>query len=223
MTTQLYAPATVGTQTLRALHRYPERTAFAWDGGKLTGAATLDLLGRMQNVFVSSGLGRGQRVAVLTANRAETWCASLAAQLCAMSVTSLHPLGSLDDQLDQIVDSQAEVLVVDAKTFGPRGGELAARSAGLKKVFTIGPTDFGTDLIAAAEAAGSATPRDLAVADDIAALNYTPASRRARCAGTANMRRSPAPSWRISRSRTIRAIWRSRRSATWRAPRCSRF
>jgi fatty-acyl-CoA synthase len=173
MTTQLYAPATLGTQTLRALGRYRERTAFAWDGGKLTGAATLDLLGRMQNVFVSSGLRRGQRVAVLTANRAETWCASLAAQLCAMSTTFLHPLGSLDDQLDQIVDSQAAALVVDARTFGPRGGELAARSAGLKKVFTIGPADFGTDLIAAADAAGSATPRDLAVADDIAALNYT--------------------------------------------------
>jgi fatty-acyl-CoA synthase len=173
MTPQLYAPATVGTQTLRALGRYPERTAFAWEGGKLTGAATLDLLGRIQKVFVSAGLKRGQRVAVLTANRAETWCASLAAQLCAMSVTALHPLGSLDDQLDQIADSQAEVLVVDARTFGPRGGELTTRSAGLKKVFTIGPADFGTDLIAAADAAGSATPQDLAVADDIAALNYT--------------------------------------------------
>jgi fatty-acyl-CoA synthase len=173
MSTRLYAPATLGTQTLRALARYPERVAFSWDGGSLTGGATLDLIGRMQRAFMSAGLGRGQRMAVLTANRVETWCAGIAAQISAMSTTALHPLGSLDDQLDQIVDSEAEVLVVDARTFAARGAELAARSASLKKVFTIGPADFGGDLMAAAEDAGTSTPRDLANADDIAALNYT--------------------------------------------------
>lgn len=173
MTTQLYAPPTVGTQTLRALGRRPERVAFSWDGGSLTGAATLDLIGRMQKVLLSAGFGRGQRMAVLTANRVETWCAGVAAQLSAMSTTSLHPLGSLDDQLDQIADSEAEALVVDPRSFAARGGELAARAAGLKKVFTIGPAEFGTDLMAAAEDAGATTPRDLASADDIAGINYT--------------------------------------------------
>lgn len=173
MTAQLYAPATLGTQTLRALARYPERVAFSCDGGSLTGAGTLDLIGRMQKVFASTGLGRGQRVAVLTANRVETWCAGIAAHVSAMSTTSLHPLGSLEDQLDQIADSESQILIVDARTFGTRGGELAARSAGLKKVFTVGPAEFGTDLIAAAEDAGATTPRDLANVDDVAALNYT--------------------------------------------------
>ena len=147
MSSQLYAPATIGTQTLRALRRYPDRVAFAWDGGSLRGAAVADLIGRMQKVFVTRGFGRGRRVAVLTANRAETWCAGVAAQLCAMSTTALHPLGSLDDQLDQIADSEAEILVVDAMTFATRGGELAHRAGNLVQVFTIGPAGYGTDLI----------------------------------------------------------------------------
>src|SRR6516165_2788564 len=117
MSSQLYAPATVGSQTLRALRRCPERLAFAWDSGSMSYAATDDLIGRMQKVFAAHGLRRGQRVAVLSANRAETWCAGIAAQLCAMSTTALHPLGSLDDQLDQIADSESEILVVDGATF----------------------------------------------------------------------------------------------------------
>jgi fatty-acyl-CoA synthase len=54
----------------------------------------------MQKVFLSSGLGRGDCVAILTANRAEAWCSGVAAQLCAAGVTGLHPLGSLYDQLE---------------------------------------------------------------------------------------------------------------------------
>jgi len=173
MSSQLHAPATLGTQTLRALRRFPERLALAWDSGSMTYAATDDLIGRMQRALLARGLRRGQRVAVLSANRAETWCAGIAAQLCAMSTTALHPLGSLDDQLDQIADSEAEILVVDAMTFAARGAELARRAASLAHVLTVGPVDYGIDLLDAAAQAGAATARDLADADDIAAINYT--------------------------------------------------
>ena len=44
-----------------------------------------------------------------------------------------------------------------ASTFRDRGGELAARATGLKTVFTLGPADYGVDLLQAIEAAGSAT------------------------------------------------------------------
>lgn len=173
MNSPLHAPATLGTQTLRALRRYPDHLAFAWDSGSLTYAATDDLIGRIQRVFLARGLRRGQRVGVLTANRAETWCASIAAQLCAMSTTSLHPLGSLDDQLDQIADSEAEILVVDGATFAARGAELARRAPSLAHVFTVGATDYGVDLSDAAAQAGATTARDLAGPDDVAAINYT--------------------------------------------------
>ena len=72
-----------------------------------------------------------------------------------LAITWLHPLGSLDDQLFQLEDSDAQMLVVDAATFRDRGGDLAAKAAGLKTVFTLGPADYGIDLLQAIEAAGT--------------------------------------------------------------------
>jgi fatty-acyl-CoA synthase len=173
MGTSLYAVPTVGSQTLRSLLRHPSRTAFAWDGGSIADGATAELIGRMQKVFVCGGLGRGHCVALLTANRAEALCAGVAAQLCAASITWLHPLGLLEDQLDQIEDSEATTLVVDAGTFLARGGDLASRAAGPTTVLTLGRAEYGRDLLSAAAETGSATPVDLARPDDVATLNYT--------------------------------------------------
>ena len=169
----LYAFPPVCEQTLRALARYPQRTAFSWPGGSLTYQGATDLIGRMQANFMRLGLQPGSRVAFLTANRADTWCAGVAAQLSQLALTWLHPLGSLDDQLFQLEDSEAETLVVDAAAFRDRGGDLATRAQGLKHIFTMGPANYGTDLLTAVEQAGSATARCLAGPDDIATLNYT--------------------------------------------------
>src|ERR1700687_6503845 len=144
MSDPLYAFPTVCGQTLRALARYPSRVGFSWPGGSITYAAATDLIGRMQKVFMQLGLQPVARMPFLTANRADTWCAGVAAQLSRLSITWLHPLGSLDDQLFQIEDSDAERLVVDAATFRDRGGALATgAAAGLKHVFTLGPADYG--------------------------------------------------------------------------------
>src|SRR5215470_5660550 len=59
----LYAFPPVCEQTLRALARYPSRTAFAWPGGSLTYRGATDLIGRMQGVFMRLGLEPGGRVA----------------------------------------------------------------------------------------------------------------------------------------------------------------
>src|SRR6202048_3779511 len=173
MSDPLYAFPTVCGQTLRALTRYPSRVAFSWPGGSITYAGATELIGRIQKVFMHLGLAPGARVASLTANRADTWCAGVAAQLSRLSVTWLHPLGSLDDQLFQIEDSESRMLVVDADTFRDRGGDLAVKASNLKTVFTLGPATYGVDLLAAVEDAGTATPRCLAGPDDIATLNYT--------------------------------------------------
>ncbi|MGY3618764.1 AMP-binding protein [Bradyrhizobium sp. USDA 10063] len=173
MSHPLYAFPPVCEQTLRALARYPSRTAFSWPGGSITYQGATDLIGRFQNVFMRLGFAPGTRVALLTANRADTCCAGVAAQLARLAITWLHPLGSLDDQLFQIEDSDAEMLVIDAATFRDRGGDLAAKAAGIKTVFTLGPADYGIDLLQAIEQAGHATARCLAEPDDIATLNYT--------------------------------------------------
>ncbi|MBR0756284.1 AMP-binding protein [Bradyrhizobium jicamae] len=173
MSNPLYAQPTTCEQTLRALARYPSRTAFAWPGGSLTYQGATDLIGRMQSVFDRLGFAPGTRVAFLTANRADTWCAGVAASLSRLAITWLHPLGSLDDQLFQLEDSEARMLVVDGITFRDRGGELTAKADALKTVFTLGPASYGSDLLQAVETAGSASPRNFACYDDISTLNYT--------------------------------------------------
>jgi fatty-acyl-CoA synthase len=173
MSNPLYAFPASCEQTLRALARYPERTAFSWPGGSITYRGAADMIGRFQAVFMQLGFAPGTPVAFLSANRADTWCAGIAAQLSRLATTSLHPLGSLDDQLFHLEDSEAQVLVVDGVTFRDRGGELAARASGLKTIFTLGPTDYGADLLQAIEAAGHATARNFAGPDDVAVLSYT--------------------------------------------------
>jgi fatty-acyl-CoA synthase len=139
----------------------------------MTYQGATDLIGRIQGVFMRLGLQPGARVAFLTANRADTWCAGNAAQLARLCITWLHPLGSLEDQLFQLEDSEADVLVVDAAAFRDRGGELAAKASRLKAVFTMGPAGYGVDLLAAIESAGHASPQCLASLDDLSTLNYT--------------------------------------------------
>jgi fatty-acyl-CoA synthase len=173
MSHPIYGFPVVCEQTLRALARYPERTAFSWPGGSITYRGATDLIGRIQSIFMQLGFRPGTRAAFLTANRADTWCAGVAAQLSRLAITWLHPLGSLDDQLFQLEDSEAELLVVDGTSFRDRGGELATRATGLKTVFTLGPADYGLNLLAAVEAAGHAAPRCFAGPDDLATLNYT--------------------------------------------------
>jgi fatty-acyl-CoA synthase len=173
MSNPLYASPAACEQTLRALARYPSRTAFAWPGGSISYQGATDLIGRIQGVLMRLHLQPGTRVGLLTANRADTWCSGVAAQLARLAITWLHPLGSLEDQLFQIEDSGAAVLVIDPAAFHDRGGELAAKVSGVKTVFTVGPASYGIDLLAAAEQAGAATARCLAGGDDIATLNYT--------------------------------------------------
>src|SRR3977135_552237 len=100
------------TMILRALARFPERMAFVWDGGSLTYRATLDLIGRLQAAMAAAGLAKGQTVAFLSANSAETWCAGVAASGLGLVTTWLHPVGALGDHVDVIEDSGASALIV---------------------------------------------------------------------------------------------------------------
>jgi fatty-acyl-CoA synthase len=87
MTDVLNTFPTVGAQTLRALARYPDRIAFSWPGGSITYRGTTDLIARLQNVFMNLGAQPGTKVALLTANRADTWCAGVAAQLSRFAIS----------------------------------------------------------------------------------------------------------------------------------------
>ncbi len=160
------------TLTMRALARHPQRIAFRWDGGQLSYAATTAMIAAFQKVFDDAGLVAGDRLALLTANRPETWCAGVAAHGLGLAITWLHPLGSLEAQRFQLEDSGSTALVVDADAFGDRGGELAAALPNLR-IFRLGAADYGTDLLAAAAAGGAQSPVDRGAPERLATLNYT--------------------------------------------------
>ena len=168
-----FAPTTT-TMILRALSRFPEREAFVWSGGSLSYSAVRALIAGLQSGMVQAGLRKGDVVALLSANSAETWCAGVAAQALGLLITWLHPLGSLADHVAVIEDIEATALIVDPKTHGQRGAELANRAtAQLKVAFTMGQTEFGRDLLAIALAAGAVPLVDLTSIDERAIVNYT--------------------------------------------------
>src|SRR5260370_2648529 len=124
--------------------------------------------------MAAAGLAKGQTVAFLSANSAETWCAGVAASGLGLITTWLHPLGALADHVDVIEDAGASALIVDPRTHAERGGELAAKAADrLGVVLTMGRADFGRDVMASADRIGMATPVDLTHPDDYATINYT--------------------------------------------------
>ncbi|MFZ2107125.1 MAG: AMP-binding protein, partial [Roseiarcus sp.] len=145
MSDPVHSPPTVGAQALRALRRHPSRTAFSWLGGSISYRGAIEWIGRMQGVLMNAGGRPAARVALLSANRADAWCLGVAAQISRMATTWLHPLASLEDQLHQIEDCEAEILVVDPDAFLQRGGELAARATGILRVFTLGRAEYGVD------------------------------------------------------------------------------
>lgn len=171
MTLQRHAPS-FPSLAMRAFARHGDALAFQDGRGGVSHGAVLALLGRFQAVLAARGIGRGQRVALLSANRWESWVAGLAAQALGAATTWLHPMGSLDAHVFQIEDAEVSALVIDADAFGPRGGEIAAKLPSLD-VLTLGRAAYGTPLLGLADAAGSQTARDLSRPDDIAALNYT--------------------------------------------------
>jgi fatty-acyl-CoA synthase len=164
------AGPTVGELALRILRRAPDQVAFTWQGGQLTRGQVLELIGRYQRVFAGAGLGRGSRVALLSANRAEAWCAATAAQASGMSTLWLHRLGSITDQRWQLHDAGIDALIVDEQYHAARGADLADAVA---RVWSLGRSSIAPDLTAAAEAVGAAAAANLAEPDDVAAISYT--------------------------------------------------
>ena len=162
---------TVTRLVLRALARHPDRVAFRAGAQEASYAAVLDLIGRMQGVMARAGVGPGDMVAGLAANRFESWCAGVAANGLGAAVTPLHPLGSVDDHLAQLADSGTTCLLLDAARFGSKAEELAAR-ASVRHTLTLGPAAFGRDLLGEAMA-NAASPVDRSTPDGIAGLNYT--------------------------------------------------
>ncbi|MEI2670739.1 MAG: fatty-acid--CoA ligase FadD8 [Marmoricola sp.] len=141
----------------------------------LTGQAMADQITQYVQALEGLGAGTGTAVGLLSANRPEVLLIIGAGQTQCYRRTALHPLGSLDDHAYVLTDAGVTTLIVDTvPAFLDRARALQERVPSLTQVLTLGPADFGTDLVA--EAAKYA-PIGLAVAevpgDTIVSITYT--------------------------------------------------
>ena len=134
---------------------------------------------QMIQALQSKGLGKGNRVAVISANRPEVLSNIAAMQLAGCIGTPLHPLGSLDDHLFVLEAAEIDALVYDASVFEQHAAAL--HSALQKKLpeskllmLGFGPTECGEDYLALA---AGFTPQPLVAPDiqpdDVASMTFT--------------------------------------------------
>jgi len=129
---------------------------------------------RMVQALQSKGLGKGSRVAVISANRPEVLANIAAMQLAGCIGTPLHPLGSLDDHAYVLEAAEIETLIYDPSVFDGYAGQLRARVPRLKHLLAFGPTETGEDYLALA---AGFTPQPLVapdvLPDEVSSINFT--------------------------------------------------
>jgi fatty-acyl-CoA synthase len=150
---------------ISALNRYPDRTALVMGERRFSYRQMARRISQVAQLFKSVGLGRGDGVAILAANRVDVIFANWASQSLGMRYTPLHPKGSEDDHLYVLRHAQISALIVDDEAFGERGRALQA-PAGVKHIFSLNG-GLGIDLGADAdrfeprELEASARPQDI--------------------------------------------------------------
>lgn len=122
----------------------------------------------------SKGLGRGSRIAVISANRPEVLSNIAAMQIAGCIGTPLHPLGSLDDHAYVLEAAGIEALVYDASVFDELAAAIKARVPGIKHMLGFGPTNSGEDYLALA---ATFSPQPLVAPeispDDVSSITFT--------------------------------------------------
>jgi fatty-acyl-CoA synthase len=135
---------------IQSLDRYADRTAMYIGDDELTYAQVRDQISRFAQAYAALGVGSGNAIAVLSANRPEVLITQGANALSAIRSMALHPMGSLDDHAYTLEDAGIDTLVFDPAAFSERAAQLSERVPGLKNLLAFGPTEVGTDLVATA-------------------------------------------------------------------------
>lgn len=161
---------TDATLALRALERYPDRIAFVGDDMTMRYSEAAQLIGGIQAVLSRNGIDEGDCVAILSANRAEYWCAVIAVQALGAAVSNLHPMGQRADHAAQIDELAPAALIVDAVDYSKRAAELAT-DCPAPLHFSLGGGG-STDLVQLANTV-LRCPTDQSRADLAATINFT--------------------------------------------------
>lgn len=149
MSSAIHRPTLVGDLIAKALSHDVDRTVMIGsDGEVVTAAGMRDEISRLQQYF--DGLNpRPTRAAVLSRNRLEVLYATNGLSFAGIVLTSLHPMGSIDDYLYVIEDAGIDTLVYDADHYEDIAAGLAERTPLLKHFCALGSGKMGQDIIAA--------------------------------------------------------------------------
>jgi fatty-acyl-CoA synthase len=169
----LHEGGTVGSMLITAMRRFADRPAIADARTRWTYRELADAAARLVSLFRGIGLGKGDAVALLATNRAETWAVVVAAAVMGLRYTPLHPLAAEDDHAFIVDDAEIDALIVEGGKFGERARAIAARVPRLRHVLSFGPMDGARDLVAEMRAAPSAPLVDEAEPDGVCWLAYT--------------------------------------------------
>ncbi|MGE0621250.1 MAG: AMP-binding protein [Pseudomonadales bacterium] len=132
---------------VNALRRDADRPLLQMAGGEpWTGRQVLEAISRYVQALRSRGVKGGRRVALLAGNSVEVVILHNAIGYAGAGLVTMHPLGSADDHLYSIEDSEVEALIYDPQKFEARAAELKARSTRLRTVLSLGDGGIGEDL-----------------------------------------------------------------------------
>ena len=146
---------------------------FLPDGTSQSGADIAGEISRYAQALEALGVVKGNRLALLSGNRAEVLHLGNATMFVEVLFVPLHPLGSVDDYLYVVEDSDIDTIVFDPR-FEDRITALKVRAAQGKRCLSFGPSVVGEDICAVA--AGIA-PRPLdppvLTGDEVFRLSYS--------------------------------------------------
>jgi fatty-acyl-CoA synthase len=171
---ELHQPAFMPDLLVAALARHADRPAVYLGDEVLTAAQVAAEMSRYVQAYASLGISEHHPIAMLSKNRPEVLFTMGANMLTPCRSTSLHPMGSADDQAYVLEDAGVETLVFDPSAFDERAGDLRDRVPGLKTLLSLGPSEVGIDLIALAKTF-DAQPLVAPVVDpeEVTGLTYT--------------------------------------------------
>ena len=143
------------------------------DGPTLSVRQVRDGTSQFVQALASLRVGRGTRVALISANKPECLDVSHAVMLLAAVYVPMHPLSGLADHLNIIRDAGVEVFIFDAERFEARAIEIARKIPGIR-LMAFGHSEHADDIIALAR---SFSPQKLTApiveARDISRLGYS--------------------------------------------------
>ncbi len=165
---------TYGEILYAALGRHGDKVAFIdQDDRSTTFREALDLFCRLRAVLKSVGVTRGSAVGMLSTNRSDGWLAQWAGPANGARYTPLNPYSSFDDLLYIAQDADLSVLIIDPG-FDPERGRRLAEQLPDVTILTLGPADYGQDLLALAQQAEPLHDFDPGLhPEDLAMVIYT--------------------------------------------------